>query len=144
VAGWDPYLILWLPHDPRVTTWQVVRAYARRMNSMYATTSHEQWPGEAARIGAACRVLCTRSRRRQMLADLAVQPGCQWAFDHPGVRVMAEALLTPLIGGGLSLEEACDRRALEREAAALRLERAGARHAERSRWWRARRLYPRG
>jgi hypothetical protein len=73
---------------------------------------------EAARIGAACRALRTRGQRHRILADLAVQPGCWWAIDHPDVRAMAGALLTPLIGGGLSLEEACDRRALEREAAA--------------------------
>ena len=124
---WDPYQILWLPHDPHLTGWQVLRAYIRRMNSMYRTTQgREQWPGQAARIGAACWAMRTRARRREILADLAVQPGWLGTYAHPDVTAMADRLLTPLLGGHYTLEEACDLRALEREAAALRLERAEA------------------
>jgi len=39
---------------------------------------------------------------------------------------MADGLLTPLLGSDYSLDEVCDLRALEREAAVLRLERAQA------------------
>ncbi len=94
---------------------------------MYRTTpDREQWPSEAARIGTACWALRTRARRRAILADLAVQPGPLRSYAHPNVAAMADRLLTPLLGSDYTLEEACDLRALEREAAALRLERAQA------------------
>jgi hypothetical protein len=97
------------------------------LNVMYRTTpDHEQWPGQASRIGRACSVLRTGARRRQILADLAVQPGWLRSYAHPDVTAMADALLTPLLSSDHTLEEACDLRALEREAAALRLERAQA------------------
>jgi hypothetical protein len=55
--------------------------------------------------------------------DLAVQPDWLRIHAHPDITALADALLTPLLGGDHTLEEACDLRALEREAAALRLER---------------------
>jgi hypothetical protein len=84
----------------------------------------EQWSAEAARISAAYRVLRTRVRRRLVLTDLAIRSNWLRTCAHPDVRAMADAQITSLVGTDLTLEEACDRRALEYEAAALRLERA--------------------
>jgi hypothetical protein len=131
MTSWDPYQVLWLPHDPDLTGWQVLRGYVRRMNWMYRTTpDRERWSRQASRIGRACWVLRTRACRRGILADLAVQPGWLRSYAHPDVTVMADAQLTP-VRGGHTLEEACDMRALEREAAALRLERAATRQRRR-------------
>lgn len=125
MTDWDPYTILWLPHDPHLTGPQVLHGYLRRMNWMYRTTpDQERWPVQAARIGAACWALRTRARRRQILADLAIRSNKLRAYGHPDLSAVADESLTPLLGTNLTLEEACDRRALEREAAALRLERA--------------------
>jgi hypothetical protein len=127
MTGWDPYQILWLPHEPDLTGWQVLRGYIRRMNWMYRTTpDREQWHAQAARIGAACWTLRTRARRRQLLADLAIRSNELRTYAHPEINAMADELLTPLLGTDLTLGEACDLRALEREEAALRLERTQA------------------
>jgi len=127
MTGWDPYQILWLEHDPHLTGWQVLHAYVRRMNWMYRSTrDQEQWPSQASQIRHAAWVLRTRAHRHRILADLAIQSGWPRTYAHPDVAVMANSLLTPLLGADLTLEEACDLRALEREAAALRLERAQA------------------
>ena len=69
----------------------------------------------------------TRARRRRILADLAMQSGWPRAYAHPDVAALVEMMLTPLLGEDHTLEEACDLRALEREAAALRLERVQSR-----------------
>jgi hypothetical protein len=83
---------------------------------------------------------------------MAVQPGAgAWFYVRPEVRALADAWLPPLLepyapGGGapLGLVEVCDARALAREEAALRLERAeaGVPVWPRTRagrvWWRVR------
>jgi hypothetical protein len=58
-----------------------------------------------------------------MLADLAAQRGLLDFLLEPDVcAALADTVLTPL-RGPVGLDEACDRRALEREAALMRLER---------------------
>lgn len=88
-------------------------------------------------------VVRSRSQRCQVLADLAVQPGWWRTFMQPDVMAMADAVLPPF-SDDLELMETCDVRALAREPAALRLERACAgvrpwpyNMASRA-WWRAR------
>jgi hypothetical protein len=80
------------------------------------------------RVRVAWLAVRTVEQRRRVLADLAVQPGWLWhAVAHPGVVALAAARLPPLESSGEGgLTGACDRRALAREAAALRLERAEA------------------
>lgn len=123
VTVWDPFETLWLPHDARISGWVVLVAYIRRMEHMYRVTADPQrWPAEAEKISRAAWALRTGLRRRQILADLAVQPGLLsgLGFDR-GRAELADGLLTPLAGAA-DLEKACDRRALEREAARMRLE----------------------
>jgi hypothetical protein len=123
MAVWDPFQVLWLPHDTTLSSWQVLRAYLRRMDIMYRTVpDRDSWPGEAERIRRAAWALRTPAQRRQVLGDLAAQPSllAGLGFD-PGRAALAGALLTPL-SGEAGLDEACDRRALEREAARMRLE----------------------
>ncbi len=111
---WDPFAVLWLPHEPVLPQWRLLRAYVRRMNIMYLTVPDpESWPGEADRISYAARALRTQRRRREILADLAAQRGLLDFLLEPEVRAaLADAVLTPL-RGQVGLEEACDRRALE-------------------------------
>lgn len=123
VTTWDPFQTLWLPHDATLPGRQVLRAYLRRMDIMYRTVRDpEQWPREAERLWRAAWALRTRKQRRQVLADLAVQPGllAGLGFD-PQRAALAGELLTPLFNEA-GLDETCDRRALEREAALMRLE----------------------
>jgi hypothetical protein len=121
VTAWDPFEVLWLPHEARVPEGDVLRGYARRMRVMYLTVhDHSRWPAEAARFRRALWALCTPRRRRQVIADLLVQPGMPpWLKLDPEPAALHDALLSPLTGG---LDDALDRRALEREAALMRLE----------------------
>jgi hypothetical protein len=127
VMPWDPFAVLWLPHEPVLQPWRLLRAYVRRMNIMHLTVPDpELWPGEADRISHAAWALRTQRRRREILADLEAQRGLLDFLLEPEVRAaLADTVLTPLRGQG-GLEEACDRRALEREAALMRLERRAA------------------
>ena len=120
---WDPYLILWLPHDADLKGRQVLAAYSRRLNFMYRVVDDPRtWPADAEKIGRAAWALRTRRRRRQVLADLVVQPGLLSGLGYdPARSVLADALLTPL-ASEIGLDQACDRRALERQAAQMRLE----------------------
>jgi hypothetical protein len=118
---WDPFDILWLPHDPELTGWRVLRAYVRRMNHMYAVvTDPARWPTEAERLRRAARALRTPARRRQVLADLVLQRSLAGLGFDPRRAALADALLTPFTGA-CDHEEALDRRALEREAATAAL-----------------------
>jgi hypothetical protein len=58
-----------------------------------------------------------------VLVDLAVQPGWWRSMMHPDVVAKAEEILPPLWDSEGGPELALDRRALERDRAALRLER---------------------
>jgi hypothetical protein len=120
-TAWDPFEVVWLPHDARLSGWEVLCGYARRMRVMYLTVhDHSRWPVEAAQFRRAAWALCTPRRRRQAIADLLVQPGMpRWLQLDPERAALHDALLSPLAGG---LDEALDRRALEREAALMRLE----------------------
>lgn len=62
--------------------------------------------------------------RRQVLANLMLQRSLAGLGFDPGRTALAEALLTPFLGSGLA--ETLDRRAMERDAAARRLERRAA------------------
>jgi hypothetical protein len=74
MRSWDPFEVLWLPHDPDLSGWQVVQAYVRRMNQMYAVVADPaRWPAEAVRLRRAAWALRTPGRRRQVLADLMLQ-----------------------------------------------------------------------
>jgi hypothetical protein len=62
-----------------------------------------------------------------LVASRGVAAGLSRAVSRPmgaGDSGYPEALLTPLLNSKHTLEETCNLRALEREAAALRLERA--------------------
>ena len=119
---WDPFDVLWLPHDPHLTGWRVLQAYVRRMNQMYGVVSDpERWPAEVVRLRRAAWALRTPGRRRQVLGDLMLQRSVAGLDFDPRRAALAEALLTPLTGVS-DFEQALDRRALEREAAAMRLE----------------------
>jgi hypothetical protein len=125
---WDPFVVLCLPHDPSLGWWPVRRAYWRRLRLAARTEDDERRAVEAHRVKVAYRVLRSQERRDQVLVDLAIQPGW-WAslgLTYPDVAAKAEAALPPLWDGEGGLELALDRRALERDRAALRLERAEA------------------
>ena len=120
---WDPFDVLWLPHDPHLTGWRVLQAYVRRMNQMYGTvTDRPRWPAEVVGLRRAAWALRTAGRRRQVLGDLMLQRSLTGLGFDPCRAGLAEALLSSLTGVS-DFEEALDRRALEREAAAVRLER---------------------
>jgi hypothetical protein len=122
---YDPFKVLWLPHDPELNGWQLLRGYLhrRRVVSRWIR-DRSWWPGEARAVRRAVLALATRARRRAVLADLAVQHGLLGGLGyHPGRQALADALLTPLINDECSFDEALDRRALERQAAVVRLER---------------------
>jgi hypothetical protein len=146
VARWDPFLILCVDHDPGLGWWRVWRAYRIRLRRTRLVVDERKRARDAHRVRGAYRALRTRARRRQILADLVVQPGWLWrAVAHPDVAALADVALLPLdISGEGGLIGACDRRALAREAAALRLERAGAAATQGPGtrlgrvWWRAR------
>jgi hypothetical protein len=126
MMAWDPFDALWLPHDPHLTGWRVLRAYVRRMNQMYrVVTDPARWQAEAVRLRRAAWTLRTPGRRRQVLGDLILQRSVAGLGFDPRRAALAEALLTPLTGV-TDFEQALDRRALEREAAAMRLERLAA------------------
>jgi hypothetical protein len=127
VARWDSFNILCIDHDPQLRSWRVWRAYRVRLRRVWGIRDDYRRAVEARRVKTAYRAVRTRALRRRMLADLAVQPGWLWrAFTHPQVVAMADAALPPLPphDKDLGLIEVCDRRALIRDAAALRLERA--------------------
>ncbi len=121
MAVWDPFAALWLPHDARLSGWDVVRGYGRRVKMMrLANLDRERWPDEVARFRRAAWALRTRRQRRQVLGDLLVQPHMpRWLRLDPERKALVDALLSPPAG---DLDHACDRRALEREAALMRLE----------------------
>ena len=121
MAVWDPFAVLWLPHDAQLSGWDVVRGYERRMKIMRLTIEdRERWPGEVARFRRAVWALRTRRQRRQVLGDLLVQPDMpRWLREDPERKALVDALLSPLTG---DLDDAYDRRALECEAALMRLE----------------------
>ncbi len=98
MAAWDPFAVLWLPHDASLSSGQVLRAYLRRMNIMYRTVQDPQrWPAEADRIRRCAWALRTRCQRRQVLADLAVQRGQLAGLGYdPERAALAGALLTAL------------------------------------------------
>jgi hypothetical protein len=130
VARWDPFLMLCVDHDPGLGWWRVWRAYRVRLRRTRLILDEHQRAMEARRVRTAYRALRKQARRRQILADLVVQPGWLWrTVAHPDVAALANAALPPLepsaSAGGLI--ESCDRRVLAREAAALRLERTEAR-----------------
>jgi hypothetical protein len=139
VARWDPFLILCVDHDPGLGRWRVWRAYRARLRRTRLVLDEHRRAIEVQRVRAAYRALRTRARRRQILSDLVVQPGWLWrTVAHPDVAPLADAALPPLeLSGEGGLIGACDRRALAREAAALRLERAemGMEPWRRSRLW---------
>jgi len=84
---WDPFAVLWLPHEPVLPPWRLLRAYVRRMNIMHLTVPDpELWPGEADRISHAAWALRTQRRRREILADLAAQRGLLDFLLEPEVR----------------------------------------------------------
>jgi hypothetical protein len=125
----------------RVSAMAVWRAYRVRLKRTRLVQDKYTQAMEAQRVRAAYRALRTRAQRQQILTDLAVQPGWLWrTVAHLDVAVLADAALPPLDpsapAGGLI--EACDRRALAREAAALRLERTEARWAGSRTWRRVR------
>jgi hypothetical protein len=128
VARWDPFNVLCLPHDPAVGWLRVWRAYRVRLRRVWRVRGGDERAVQAHRVRVAYQAVRTRERRCQVLADLAVQPGWWRTFTDPDVIALAEAALPPLLPapGVVGLVEACDRRALAREAAALRLERAAA------------------
>jgi hypothetical protein len=99
-----------------------LQAYVRRMNQMYRVmTDPARWPAEAERLRRSAWALRTPGRRRQVLGDLMLQRALGLLGSDPCLAALAEALLTPLTGA-TDMDEALDRRALEREAAAMRLE----------------------
>jgi hypothetical protein len=126
VARWDPFLILCVDHDPGLGWWRVWRAYRVRLRRTRLILDERKRAMEERRVRTAYQVLRTRARRQQILADLAVQSGWLWrTVAHPDIATLADAALPPLEPSDESgLIESCDRRALAREAAALRLERA--------------------
>ena len=141
-----------MDHDPGVRWLRVWRAYRVVMRRVYRMRREDYARAvEARRVQVAYRALRTRAQRREILTDLAVQPGWLWrTVAHPELVALADAALPPLPpygpfddGPALDLMEACDRRALVREAAALRLERAEAGVLPWPRrwlgrvWWRA-------
>lgn len=123
---WDPFVVLWLPHDPSLGWWAVRRAYWRRLSLAARIGDDERRAVEGHRVKVAFRVLRVRERREQVLVDLAVQPGWWQSLTHVDVAAKAEAMLPPLWDSEAGVELALDRRALERDRAALRLERAEA------------------
>jgi hypothetical protein len=67
VTPWDPFAVLWLPHEPVLPPWRWLPAYVPRMNIMYLTVPDpELWPGEADRISRAAWALRTQRRRREI------------------------------------------------------------------------------
>jgi hypothetical protein len=73
MAVWDPFAVLWLPHDVRLSGWEVVRGYGRRVKMMRLTNvDRERWPGEVARFRRAAWARRQRRQRRQVLGDLLV------------------------------------------------------------------------
>lgn len=104
------------------------RAYWKWLRLAGRIGDAEQRAVEAHRVRVAYRVLRVRvrERREQVLVDLALQPGWWQSVTHEEVAAKAEAMLPPLWGTAGGLELALDRRALERDRAALRLERAEA------------------
>jgi hypothetical protein len=97
VARWDPFLILCVDHDPDLGWWRVWRAYRVRLRRTRLVLDEYQRALEAQRVWAAYRALRTRAQRRQILADLVVQPGWLWrAVAHPDVAALADAALPPL------------------------------------------------
>jgi hypothetical protein len=121
VTVWDPFLVLWLPHDARLSDWDVLQGYERKIEIIRLTEhDRKRWAENAVSLGRAAWALRTLSQRRQVLADLLVQPGMpRWLRLDPERAALHDALLSPLTG---DLDEALDRRALEREAALIRLE----------------------
>jgi hypothetical protein len=130
---WDPFVVLWLDHHLEVSD-RVVRA-ARRARLREVWRWHRD-PFERAvaarRVNVAYWALRTAGLRRRVLTDMAVQTGAwDWFYMRPEVRALANAALPPMFAGdgpgydpGLPPQEVWDRRALVRETAALRLERA--------------------
>ena len=111
MMAWDPFDALWLPHDPDLTGWRVLRAYVRRMNQMYGVvTDPARWPAEAARLRRAAWTLRTPGRRRQVLGDLTLRGSVAGLGFDPRRAALAEALLTPMTGA-TDFEQALDRRA---------------------------------
>lgn len=139
MARWDPFLILCLDHDPGRGWWQVWRAYRIRLLQTRLILGEHERAVQAQRVRTAYQALRARAQRRQILADLVVQPGWLWRpVAHPDVAALAEAALPPLDPSGEGgLVGACDRRALAREAAALRLERTVAAIERGPRAWQA-------
>ena len=118
----DPFVVLNLPHDPAVTGRHVRRAFRLRLRRVRQGAGRA---GELARVAAAYAALRSEPQRRQMLVDLALQPGHWRTGDLSEVAAMVEAVVPPP-EGPWDLEAAWDHAALARAAAALRVERAAA------------------
>src|SRR5215510_12787370 len=99
-AVWDPFAVLWLPHDARLPDREVLRAYERRIGIMRLTVhDHKRWPEEVTRLTRAAWALRTPPQRREVLADLLVQPGMpRWLRSDPERAALHDALLSPLTG----------------------------------------------
>lgn len=68
--------MLWLPHDGRLSDWDVLQGYERQIRFMRQKEhDHKRWPEEAVRFGRAAWALRTLRQRRQVLGDLWVTSG---------------------------------------------------------------------
>ena len=75
-TAWDPFEMLWLPHDARLSDWDVLQGDERQIRVMRQTEhDHNRWPEEAVRFGRAAWALRPLRQRRQVLGDLRVPSG---------------------------------------------------------------------